>query len=160
MASSAPVEVRVERTIAAQPEEVYDLIADVTRMGEWSPETVEAEWLDGATGPEVGARFRGKNELGPNKWSTKPTVVTAERGTTFAFKVPGKSGPTWRYDFRPCDEGTVVTESVSQERRSPLFIRLLQKRAGVTDREASLREGMTTTLNRLAAAAAALPATR
>lgn len=152
-AKPEPVNVRVERLIEAEPEVIYDLVSDVTRMGEWSPETVEAEWLGGATGPQVGATFKGKNKLGPNSWATKPTVTQAERGRTFAFKVPGKSGPTWRYDFERTDQGTRVIEVVSQERRSPFFIRLLQKRAGVTDRQASLREGMNTTLDRLAQAA-------
>jgi polyketide cyclase/dehydrase/lipid transport protein len=44
----------------APPARVWALIADVTRTGEWSPETHKAEWLDGATGPAVGARFRGR----------------------------------------------------------------------------------------------------
>ena len=149
---------QVERVIDAPPELVYDLVSDVTRVGEWSPECTEAKWLDGATGPVVGAKFKGKNKLGPNSWATKPVVTAAERGATFAFKVPGKSGPTWRYDFQRTERGTTVVESVRQERPSPLLIRLLQKRAGVTDRESSLREGMTTTLNQLALAATAATA--
>ena len=149
MAKPQPINVQVQRVIDADPQVIYDLVSDVTRMGEWSPETVEAEWLGGATEPSVGATFRGKNKLGPNAWATKPTVTEAEPGRAFAFKVPGKSGPTWRYKFEPTDEGTRVTESVSQQKRSPMFIRLLQKRAGVTDRQASLREGMTITLQRL-----------
>lgn len=43
--------------IDAHPDVVYDLIADVTRMPEFSPEVIRCEWLDGATGPAVGARF-------------------------------------------------------------------------------------------------------
>lgn len=152
-AKPGPVNVRVERIIDAEPNVIYDLISDITRMGEWSPETVEAQWLGGATGPAVGATFKGKNKAGPNSWATKPTVTAADPGRTFAFKVPGKSGPTWRYDFERTDQGTLVTEAVIQDRRSPLFIRLLQKRAGITDRESNLREGMTITLDRLAQAA-------
>ena len=49
----------VERHIDAPPDVLYDLVTDVRRMGEWSPETVEADWIGGASGPEVGARFRG-----------------------------------------------------------------------------------------------------
>ena len=43
----------------ATPEEVWALVSDVTQIGRYSPETFEGEWLDGATGPAVGARFRG-----------------------------------------------------------------------------------------------------
>ena len=52
---------------------MWDLISDITKMGEYSPEVFEAEWLDGASGPEVGARYRGhvkRNEIGPTYWTT------------------------------------------------------------------------------------------
>ena len=44
--------------MVAPPNAIWELVSDVTRIGEFSPETFEAEWLDGATGPEVGARSR------------------------------------------------------------------------------------------------------
>ena len=91
----------------------------------------------------------------PNTWSTKPTVTVAERGAEFAFEVPGKSGPTWRYRFERVDGGTRVTESVHQQRVSPFFIRMLQKRAGVTDRAGNLRQNIEITLDNLARAATA-----
>ena len=40
--------------IDAPPEAVWDLVSDVTKIGRYSPETFEAEWLDGATGPGRG----------------------------------------------------------------------------------------------------------
>lgn len=42
--------------IDAPPERVWKLVSDITKMGEYSPEVIEAEWTRGATGPEVGAR--------------------------------------------------------------------------------------------------------
>lgn len=45
--------------MAAPPDKIWTLIADVRNTGRFSPETFEAEWLDGATGPALGARFRG-----------------------------------------------------------------------------------------------------
>ncbi len=153
--TTAPINLDVAMFIEASPETLYDLVADVTRMGEWSPETTSAEWLGDNHEAVVGARFKGTNTAGPNTWSTKPTVTVAERGHEFAFEVPGKSGPTWTYRFEPVEGGTRVTESVRQQKRSPLFIRLLQKRAGITDRAADLRVNMQTTLDNLAAAATA-----
>jgi len=150
-----PINVEVSTIIDAEPETLYDMVTDVTRMGEWSPETRSAQWLDTAATARVGARFKGTNELGPNTWSTKPTVTVAERGTEFAFEVPGKSGPTWRYRFERVDGGTRVTESVHQQRVSPFFIRMLQKRAGVTDRAGNLRQNIETTLDNLGRAATA-----
>lgn len=155
MSKRPPVSVTVERCIGAPPEVIYDLVSDVTRMGEWSPETVSAEWIKGATRAEPGARFKGSNELGPNSWSTKPEVIEADRGRRFSFKVPGRSGPTWSYDFHAEAGGTRVVEAVRQDVASPFPIRLLQKRAGVTDRSANLASAMATTLERLEAAATA-----
>ncbi|HZN16249.1 MAG TPA: SRPBCC family protein, partial [Acidimicrobiales bacterium] len=66
----------------ASPEQVWDLVSDVTKIGRYSPETFEAEWLDGATGPAVGAKFRGhvkRNGIGPVYWTTC-TVVDSEPG--------------------------------------------------------------------------------
>ena len=40
-------DVQVSAGIAADPEVVYDLISDITRMGEWSPETTSASWVSG-----------------------------------------------------------------------------------------------------------------
>jgi ribosome-associated toxin RatA of RatAB toxin-antitoxin module len=153
MSKPLPVRVSVSRAIAAPPGVLYDLVSDVTRMGEWSPETVSAEWLDGAHRATVGARFKGTNVIGRTTWTTKPTVTEAERGVVFAFQVPGASGGKWRYEFHPQGEGTTVVESVVQDKPSPFLIRLLQRRAGVTDRSEHLRQGMATTLSRLGAAA-------
>lgn len=115
MSRPTPVCVSVSKVIPARPSTLYDLISDVTRMGDFSPETVSARWLDGATGPRVGARFEGTNRIGRARWSTKPQVVTAEPGRCFTFRVPGRSGALWTYTFQTTDGGsTLVTESMQQ----------------------------------------------
>jgi uncharacterized protein YndB with AHSA1/START domain len=153
MTRPAPLEVSVDRVIGAPAETVYDLVSDVTTMGAYSPENTGAVWLGGATGPEVGARFKGTNRIGSMRWSTKPTITAADRGRLFAFEVPGRARATWTYHFEPVPGGVRVTESMRQERATPLPIRLLQRRAGVTDRSEHLRTGMTITLDRLASVA-------
>lgn len=153
MTRPTPLQVSVSRVVEAPADTVYDLVSDVTRMGDYSPENTGAVWLGGATGPSVGARFKGTNRLGWLSWSTKPTITVADRGQRFAFEVLGRSGATWTYDFEPVPGGVRVTESMRQEHPTPLPIRFLQRRVGVTDREEHLRSAMTTTLERLAAAA-------
>lgn len=153
MSKPAPIAVSVTRVVEAPAEVVYDLLSDVTRMGEFSPENTGAEWLGGATGPLVGARFKGANRLGSLRWTTKPTVTAADRGRLFAFEVPGRAGSTWTYTFDPVPGGVRVTESMHQDRVTPLPIRFLQRRAGVTDRAEHLRAGMALTLDRVAAVA-------
>jgi uncharacterized protein YndB with AHSA1/START domain len=153
MSKHAPLEVSVSRTIDAPADAVYDLLSDVTTMGRYSPENTGAEWLDRATGPAVGARFKGTNRIGSMRWSTKPTITAADRGRLFEFEVPGRARATWTYRFDPVPGGVRVTESVRQDRATPFPIRLLQRRAGVTDRAEHLRAGIATTLDRVAAAA-------
>ncbi len=113
--------------MSAPVDQVWDLVSDVTRIGEFSPETFEAEWLDGATGPAVGARFRGhvrRNGRGPVYWTTC-TVLACEPGREFAFGVDSfGSSPvnTWRYRLEPSAGGTDVTESFELSHALPLRI--------------------------------------
>jgi uncharacterized protein YndB with AHSA1/START domain len=98
----------------APVERVWGLVSDVTRIGEFSPETFDGEWIDGATGPAVGARFRGhvkRNQKGPVYW-TKCEVTTADPNRLFEFSVlVGKRAVnTWGYRLQPASGGTDVTE--------------------------------------------------
>lgn len=64
MAMDGSVTVRM----SAPADRIWDLISDVRNTGKFSPEVMKAEWLGGATGPALGARFRGhvkRNEIGP-----------------------------------------------------------------------------------------------
>ena len=101
--------------IAAPPEVVYDLLADITRMGEWSPECYRCVWLDGATAAEVGTRFRGYNRLGPYRWERRAVITAADRGRKFSFTTiddrTGREQTEWHYVFEPLVSGTLVTES-------------------------------------------------
>lgn len=99
--------------IAAPATTVYDLVTDITRMGERSPECYRADWVDGTPGT-VGARFRGRNRIGPIKWATTCTVTTADPGREFAFSVIGGNGreqTRWRYVIEATDGGCRLTES-------------------------------------------------
>jgi hypothetical protein len=99
----------------ASPAAVWAIVSDVTRIGEFSPETFDAEWLDGATGPALGARFRGhvkRNEVGPVYWTTcEVTSCEPERDFGFAVLLGKNPVNTWRYQLAPIDGGTEVTES-------------------------------------------------
>jgi polyketide cyclase/dehydrase/lipid transport protein len=90
-------------------EDLYDMVSDVTRMGEWSPVCKECWWEDGG-GPRVGAWFVGRNVLPERTWKTRSEVVAAERGREFAFVVGG-SYVRWGYTFTPVEDGTEITET-------------------------------------------------
>jgi len=99
--------------IAASPQAVYDVLTDLSRISEVSPECYQAEWEDGASGPAVGAGFRGYNQAGANKWDAGCVVVAAEAGSEWAFKVPADDGrdTVWRYEITSTESGCSVTES-------------------------------------------------
>ena len=101
--------------MAAQADEIWNIVADVRNTGKFSPEVMEAEWLDGATEPALGARFRGhvkRNEIGPVYW-TVCRVTACEPGKEFGFEVLVGDKPVnnWHYLFTPTEAGTDVTES-------------------------------------------------
>ena len=149
----------VSTVVAAAPEEVYALVADVPRAAEFSPELVSCRWLDGADGPAVGARFEAVNTTSAGKtWKNRPVVTAAVPGREFAFArtEPFAGTIAWRYRFEPVDGGTRVTESYAVERpvtRLGWFVIEKVFRAG--DRREALRAGMRTTLERLRVAAEA-----
>jgi hypothetical protein len=144
----------------ARPAAVWDLVSDVTRIGRYSPETFEAEWLDGAAGPAVGARFRGhvkRNGIGPVYWTTC-TVRECEPGRTFTFGVgPGDQPLTvWGYEMEAAaGGGTDVTETfrLAETRLLRLYWALLGWARGRTN-----RNDMRTTLERIKAEVEAGPA--
>lgn len=144
----------VSLRIEATPEDLYDLVADPAAMGRLSPECTGGRWLDGATGPAVGARFKGTNRRGWARWSTTNTVVVAERGREFAFETR-QSGMRWSYRFEPDGAATVVTEQRAPASRYPLVARVFTTVAlgGVSGHTEELRQGMRATLERLRAVA-------
>jgi uncharacterized protein YndB with AHSA1/START domain len=151
-------QVSVTREIAAPAEQVWAMVSDVTRMGEWSPETEGGTWLSGATAATPGAKFRGTNRNGKKKWDTVATIVDAEAARLFAFRIA--AGPLkvaeWRYAFESTATGCQVTETWIDQRGA--VVKALGKMlTGVGDRAAHNRSGMEQTLDRLKSAAESTP---
>ncbi len=144
--------------VAAPPEALYDMVSDVTRMGEWSPETIRCEWIDGATGPASGARVKGTNKRSFVRWSTKPEVVAAERGWEFSF-VTHSRGPStkWTYRFElAADGGTELVESFEALDDDSALLTFMERYfMRITDRKADLEDGMQRTIERIKAVAEA-----
>jgi hypothetical protein len=143
-------------TIAAPPGQIYALISDLPRMGEWSPENTGGRWLGGASTAAVGATFKGDNRNGSKSWSTKVTVTAADPGTEFAFAVTfgPMSVAEWRYELVGDGAATTATETW-RDRRNPLLKRCGGIVAGVSDRAAYTQVSIDTTLAALKLAAEA-----
>jgi hypothetical protein len=142
-------------TIAAPAERVYDLISDVTRMGEWSPECHSCRWLGRHREPVAGAVFVGFNRRGWARWATTNKVERAERGTAFVFRTR-ETGVRWGYELAADDDGTAVTEFRDLSSARLWMIKLGGPLVGGFEAHADeLRAGMRQTLERLKAAAEA-----
>jgi hypothetical protein len=147
----------VERYVEAPPEKVYELVADIERMGEWSPETYRCRWTGGATGPAVGARFKAWNRHGWKRWTNTPVVIAATPGREFAFdrRTLGMS-IVWRYTMEPTGTGTTLRESYQLAKAVPPIGDWVAARVfRMGDRHAGLDENMRVTLERIARAAEA-----
>ena len=138
--------------VDAPPEVVYDLVADLTRMGEWSPECAGAEYEDGATPGAVGARFTGKNKIGDFEWTAPCEIRRADRPRVFEFAAAANvpEATVWTFEFEPAGQGTRVTERF----HAPL-LNVEGSRSNFEGRDEMLRSGVRTTLENLKRAAEA-----
>jgi hypothetical protein len=146
----------VSLVIRATPAALYDLVTDITRTPEFSPNVVRAGWVDGATGPAVGARF--KAYAAPRRGrapSNKPVVTVADPASEFAFNrtVPLAGTVEWRYQFVPENGATRVIESYTVIKPiTTLGWFIIGTLFGETDRKTALRADMQETLRRIKAA--------
>ncbi len=149
-------ELSVSREIAASPGDVYAMLADVTRMGEWSPENHANEWKDGVTEAALGARWVGHNRNGEFEWSTESRVAELVENERFYFDCLAPTlndyhFASWGYDIEPTATGCRVTEHW-EDLRPEASKQGVSEISGVGDRTAHNRAGMEATLAALAAA--------
>lgn len=147
---SLPTTATVTEQVIAPATDLYDLIADVTGMGRWSPECRRCEWL-GEPGL-VGSRFRVHNRSGPFRWTTEARVLTADRGVEFSFATfhKGEIATKWTYRFTD-GHPTTVTESFDAV-RTPRLIAFAERHL-IRNRQQALEDGMRRTLATLKAVA-------
>lgn len=145
---AAPTTDNAQVEIAASPDAVYALIADVTRMGEWSPECHTCVWRDGTPGA-VGSTFKGSNKNGLLRWSTVSKVLVAKPGEEFAFATQAgtRDSTVWRYRLETLASGTRLTESY-EALYAPKLIELAERYV-LRGRPAQLQRGMQATLSRI-----------
>lgn len=146
--------------IAAAPDIVFDLVSDVTRIGEWSPECHGADWQDDRRG--LGSRFKGHNRSGRSTWSRVCEVIAYEPGREFAYRtVPGfRFGPSadsseWRFSIVPTATGTQLTQSLVPTKLPQAWFRPFIRR--FMAQHLDMREQMRVTLGAIKATAEAAP---
>jgi uncharacterized protein YndB with AHSA1/START domain len=160
-----------EEVVAAGPELVWDLVADVTRVGEWSPECIRAAWLAEPGRPQPGATFTGHNRL-PNgfEWEVTCVVTEADRPRAFAWVVlddsgdPARPSSSWRYRIDPLPGGGSRVRQRFTHGPGVSYLRAAAAQAPdqaaeiIAARRDGLRANMSATLRALKAAAESSPA--
>lgn len=114
-------------TVEAEIDAVWDVVRDVTRVGEWSHECVGAEWLAGATEAAPGARFRGRNRSGVFRWGRVCKIVSADPYELVWITVPTALYPDssgWRITLARVDQGTRISQEF-RVLRAPKVLALL-----------------------------------
>lgn len=122
-------ELRAEIAVSAKPEEVYSVVSDLRRSGEWSPECKGGEWVSGGASA-VGSVFRGEN-LRPDDvvawaplirgvWYTECQIVAAEPGRTFQWAMRTHTGKNqdsvWGFDMKPTESGCILVHHFRMDR--------------------------------------------
>ncbi len=162
-----------EIVVAAPPGVVWDLLANITNMGNWSPECIHTGWLDGHHDARPGARFSGRNRApGGFEWTVTCVITEADRPQTLEWVVLDDEDGTqtvnhpssrWRYELDPApDGGTIVRHSfVHGPGDSGLrwMMRRHPKRSAeiIKDRRQTLQANMGHTLAAMKAAAEEQP---
>lgn len=150
-----------EVVITAPPAVVFDLVSDVTRMGEFSPECVSCTWTNGGTG-SVGSRFVGHNRVG-REWKMECEVTVALRPWSFEWSVlteaVSSETSVWRFDVEPVGDGTRLLQTFKMNEPPTGLQRLLDARTGeeqertIDLRRQRLDAGMRSTLSAIKTAA-------
>jgi Polyketide cyclase / dehydrase and lipid transport len=145
---------QVDVFIEADAGRLYQMVSDLPRIGEWSPECERVDWEGEISTPSEGSTFVGHNAVGPGRrirYSRHGRVLAAQPGRDFAFVTDegGRESTVWRYQFQPEAGGTRVTESY-HVRWIPTWARILDV---PLNRHKELVENMRTTLERLKTAA-------
>lgn len=102
-----------ELMIDAPPAVVWPLVCDIGVPAEFSSEFQGGQWLDGAAGPTLGARFRGRSyHEAAGTWETVSTVCEYEPERVFGWAVgdPDVPAAQWRFTLEPDGSGTLIRQ--------------------------------------------------
>jgi len=142
--------------VAAPPATVWDLVRDVTRMPEWSPQVASTRLRSGFDDVALGAEFTNLNKQGEMEWVTHGEVVRFEPERELAFRIQ-ENWVVWSFRLEPTDAGTRLTQRRdTPDGISDLSLELTDGFLGGQEAfTESLRAGMRQTLERIRDAAEA-----
>ena len=114
--------------IDAPIDEVWALVSDVTRVGEYSVECRSCEWMGDDAAPRTGARFRGRNRRNTSRWTRICEVVDVDAPNRFVWRtLPTRVLPDsteWRFELAETGGRTQLTESFQVLKIPALYDRM------------------------------------
>ena len=120
---------RSETTTTASAADVWRIISDPSRLGEWSHETSEGVWLDGATSARPESRFRASNTAGRFRWTRISEIVEADEPRVLAWRtIPTatkRDSTEWRITLEPIDAGTRIVQTFDVVMVNPVVEKML-----------------------------------
>jgi uncharacterized protein YndB with AHSA1/START domain len=143
----SPLPISASVDIDATPEQVWEVVGDVGRMPEWSPELRRLVVL-GSRPVAVGSRLWGVNRRGWVAWPTRSVVTRLEPAVAVAWRTR-ESGATWTYELTGTATGTRLTgrRDLPSYSFGTSFLGPVIGGAAAHDRE--LADGIRTTLTRI-----------
>lgn len=155
--ASAQIEVQCTSSAA------WNLISDVTRIGEFSPECVDAWWVPGRPAGWVGGRFEGRNRRVDGEevyeWVRPCDVVVWQPERAFSWTVgdryDGTPASRWSFSIRAGASGVTLRQDFWHEADGLSGLRHMAEAAPAeasriaSDRIVALGDGMTETLQRM-----------
>lgn len=134
--------------INASPQDVWAIVADLQRMGEWSPQCKKMKVIGGTV--REGAKTFNINRKGLLVWPTTAKVVRFEPNKSVAFRI-AENRTIWSYELEPSATGTKLTERREAPTGTSKVSQFLVKTVlgGNDSFEIDLVKGMNATLKRV-----------
>lgn len=137
--------------IKASPEKVWELVSDLKRMGEWSPQCRKVVVRGG--GPvTLGTKTINVNKRGLLVWPTTAKVVRFEPNKEIAYRIT-ENGSIWSFTITPTEAGVKLTERREAPNNTKKVSQVLINVAmgGEKPFDAELVDGMNQTLGKIKA---------
>lgn len=147
---AAPL-LQTQTDINAPVAKVWELVSDLSRMPQWSPQCRKMKLL----GPlHPGTRTLNLNRRNFMFWPTTSTITEVIPEQKLAFRV-NTNGTVWSYELEPTAEGTRLIESRHAETGVKAVPEMTVNifMGGLEQFERELLDGMTASLAKIKAAA-------
>lgn len=134
--------------VDASPEQVWKIVSDLKRMGEWSPQCKKMRVFGGEV--RRGTTTVNVNRKGFLVWPTTAKVTEFEPNKTIAFRIV-ENKTIWSYTLTPSATGTTVVEKREAPTGTSAVSGFLVKHVlgGTEQFDVELVDGMNKTLQRI-----------